>query len=529
VRRVHLIWRAKFLLSIFLLSLPLFAKSQTEPGADIFATNAPVLRIKIEMSRSAVNSLNNDSRKYVPATIREGELVLTNVGVHLKGAAGSSRPLGDKPALTLSFGRFNPNQRFHGLRKIHLNNSVQDPSYSTENICSALFDQAGVPAPRATNARVWLNGRDLGFYVLVEGYTKEFLARYFKDTRGNLYDGGFLKDINDTLEKGQGDENNDQADLRKLSAAAQEQDPAKRWKRLQELLDVDRFVNFMALDILLWDWDGYIMKSNNYRVYHDPASGKMVFIPHGMDQMFWEPQGPIFQPSFGGLVARAVVDTPEGNRLYRQRLRKLFEEIYKLDAITNRFDQLHARNKPAVAEIGRQYLNEYESAVAEVRERIIQRWSGIKEQLDREPMPLQFTNGVARLTNWRKQNESEGASLNTVNLEGKTALHIVANGPSMASWRTQTLLDPGHYRFQAKARTAQVMAASDIRGGGAGIRISRSPRKGKLTGDTPWTDLDFEFQITDSMTTVNLVCELRAKSGEAWFEVDSLRVVQVKE
>ncbi|PYJ79924.1 MAG: hypothetical protein DME22_24750, partial [Verrucomicrobia bacterium] len=65
-----------------------------------------------------LESLRKEPRKFVSATVQEGELVFTNVAVHLKGAAGSFRQIDDKPALTLSFGKFVPSQRFHGLQKI---------------------------------------------------------------------------------------------------------------------------------------------------------------------------------------------------------------------------------------------------------------------------------------------------------------------------------------------------------------------------------------------------------------------------
>ena len=37
--------------------------------------------------------------------------------------------------------------------------------------------------------------RDLGLYVLVQGCKKRFLRQHFEKTSGNLYDGGFLKDV----------------------------------------------------------------------------------------------------------------------------------------------------------------------------------------------------------------------------------------------------------------------------------------------------------------------------------------------
>ena len=38
---------------------------------------------------------------------------------------------------------------------------------------------------------VKLNQRNLGLYVLLEGWDKRFLKQHFKDARGNLYDGGY--------------------------------------------------------------------------------------------------------------------------------------------------------------------------------------------------------------------------------------------------------------------------------------------------------------------------------------------------
>src|SRR4051812_43540159 len=114
-------------------------------GDDLF-TNAAVRHLRIEISKEGTESLRQYSwrtrkqveRTYVPATIREGKTVWTNVGVHLKGAYGSFRPLDDKPGFTLNFDKFSGGQRFHGLQKISLNNSVQDGSFLSDNIARGL-------------------------------------------------------------------------------------------------------------------------------------------------------------------------------------------------------------------------------------------------------------------------------------------------------------------------------------------------------------------------------------------------------
>jgi hypothetical protein len=87
--------------------------------------------------------------------------VWKDVGVHLKGNYGTFQGVDGKPSLTLNFDKFVRNQKFHGLDKFHLNNSVSDPSYMTELLCRELFLTAGVPTARVTHARLEINGRDV--------------------------------------------------------------------------------------------------------------------------------------------------------------------------------------------------------------------------------------------------------------------------------------------------------------------------------------------------------------------------------
>ncbi|HKX62652.1 MAG TPA: CotH kinase family protein, partial [Verrucomicrobiae bacterium] len=163
--------------------------------SDEFFASGVIPSLHIEIARTNMASLRRDDRTYVRATVREGDRAYEEVGIHLKGAAGSKQSIDQKPALTLNFDKFRDGQKFHDIDKLHLNNSVQDKSYMTEALCSELFLEAGVPTARTTHARVWLNGRDLGLYVLKEGYDRQFLKRHFRNPKGNLYDGGFLQEI----------------------------------------------------------------------------------------------------------------------------------------------------------------------------------------------------------------------------------------------------------------------------------------------------------------------------------------------
>ena len=350
-----------------------------EPGAAFFS-NGPARLFEIELPAKSLASLRQQPREYVPATVRSGGHTYTNVGVHLKGVA-TFRPVDDQPSLTLNFARFEKGERFHGLRKIHLNNGKEDPTFLCEALSAEVFAKAGLPVARVVHARMKLNGRDLGPYVAIEGFASEFLARYFTDASGNLYDSGFRRDITEPLEKLSGKKPHNWGDLRKLATAARTADLEERWTKLTQSLDTNNFARYLAMQVLTANWDGYAMYKNNYRVYHDPASDRLFFMPHGMDQTFARP--PNLWPRWEGLVARAFTETPQGRALYAQQLELLFTNVYHADALAKRADELASRVQPIIAERGSGAAEEYDRLVEQLRRRIVQGGQVLARQFSR--------------------------------------------------------------------------------------------------------------------------------------------------
>ena len=297
------------------------------PGSDLF-TDTNLLRISIEIPDAGMQILrqtrtgqSSQTKPKAEARVSEGGRVYTNVTVQLKGFT-TFQPIDRLPALTLNFDKLAPKQRFHGLAKISLNNSAQDRTRLHEKLSRELFAAAGVPVPRADHAIVSLNGRELGLYVLVEGYDKEFLKRHFRRTDGNLYEGGVLQDIDRPLHVNSGKDPTDRTAVQRLIRAAREPEPERRLRALEEVLDLNRFLSMMAMETILCHSDSYSMNRNNYRLYHDPGTDKFVFMPHGMDRVLGTHRSsldlPIVPPALG-LVARAVLSTEEGRRRYGER------------------------------------------------------------------------------------------------------------------------------------------------------------------------------------------------------------------
>lgn len=321
---------------LWVLMLALAVPCRADVATAIF-DRPTLLRFKIEVSAADAESLRRDPRKAVPAKVAVDGREFSRVGVHIKGSQGSLRGFDDKPSLTLAFGKFDKDARLHGLKKIHLNNSTQDPTYLCEDLSGELFRRAGLPAARVAWATVELNGRELGLFVLKEGFTKEFLRLHFPDADGNLYDGGLHRDVNEPLERDSGDGVGNHSDLQALAAAASEPDLTSRWAKLQSTLDVERFVSFMATEILAGHIDGYCLMQNNYRIYFEPQTNRAVFLPHGMDRMFYEPTASL-TPPMKALVGRAVCETPEGAAHYQRRVAELAEKIFDPEWMTNRIN-----------------------------------------------------------------------------------------------------------------------------------------------------------------------------------------------
>lgn len=371
-----------WLVCLGLMLVRLYGSAAAESSADHAAsdalfTNSVVLKLQLEIAPSGVESLRLDPRTYVPVIIREGDRAYTNAQAHLKGSIGSFRKLEDKPGFTIRLRGAATAGSFHGLKKFHLNNSVQDASYLSEWVCTELFREAGVPATRVAHALVELNSRKLGLYVLLESMDQEFLGRYFLNSKGNLYGDSRFADISEPLARMEGKGELTRADLKALTAAAQERDPAKLVRDFPQVLDLDHFLSFMALEVMLCHWDGYTFAAHNYRVYEDPDSGKAFFFPHDMDQMLMDPNVPI-RPAARGLVARSIFKLPEGRTQYRQRFETLFTNLFVLPSLRHRIDDWIAKTAPI--------LEAYDPALArQVREKAL----GLEERLQRRAQTLQ--------------------------------------------------------------------------------------------------------------------------------------------
>lgn len=328
-----------------------FTKKRKQGKAREIFSGDWVPTYELEITPEEWEKLKTSPKDYASATFKIGDKVLSNIGVRLKGGIGSYRPLenGNKVALTLKLNQFEKGQKFLGLRKIVLNNSVQDNSYLREGMGYEIFREAGLAASRVGHANLVINGEPYGVYVQVEAVTSDFLKRWFQDGTGVLYEGSYGSDVTDweSLEIDSNPENANREHIEALANAADQAIDQGDLAPLKEHLDVIAFTRFMALEVLMDHWDGYV-SANNYRLYRDNKTQKFYFIPHGADQLFRNSGGELLR-SGRGHIGRAIMATPDGRELYLAQVQDLMSHVLEPGAVKERLRERYENVRALVA------------------------------------------------------------------------------------------------------------------------------------------------------------------------------------
>jgi hypothetical protein len=270
--------------------------------------------VEITLSQASWDSLTAEPFTYVVADVTiDGEPV-SDVGVRVKGRLGSYRELYEKAAFKIDFNRFVPDQTFHALEKLNVNNMVQDSAQVHERLAYAVYRMAGVPVPRVGYAWVRVNGTDFGLYSLGEPYDDVFLEGRYEDPSGNLYDGDYVwyggssyqkldfsEALVDLFELDEG-EDVGHADIRAISDAVAGAMGGQGFdETLGTLVDMDELIAMWTGDVWTGHYDSYSFNQNNFRVYFDPQDGLADLFAWDPDWAFYS-STPITTPS--GLLSR---------------------------------------------------------------------------------------------------------------------------------------------------------------------------------------------------------------------------------
>ena len=271
---------------------------------------------------------------------------LQRVGIRKKGFFGSLSL--SRPSIKIRFNQYVQRQHVSGVRRVTLNNNLQDPSNIFQCLAYRVFADAGVPTPMCGFARLTVNGEDLGVYTTLETYDREFLARHFPSAEGKLYEGqlsDFRPNWIETFENKLQKSFDDRHELYELARALRADDE-DLLELVEPLVDLDAYISFWAAETLIGHWDGYNGNTNNFFVYLEPTTKKFYFIPWGTDGVFGV--NPFLaRPAPVSVNASAMLPfrlygLAEIRTRYFARLRELLDTVWDEDALIADIDRFAA-------------------------------------------------------------------------------------------------------------------------------------------------------------------------------------------
>ena len=337
---------------------------------DIFPTDR-VLDVQITVANKDWDTIRHQSRDffsalhesrkvapidapytYVNASVTIDGVAFPEVGLRKKGFLGSQSTT--RPSLKIKLNHTDKNAGIEGLTNLTFNNNQQDVSLVSQFMGYALFNAAGSPAPRCAYAKVTVNGVNLGVYSHVETVRKSFLKRAFGNDDGTLHEGpyvDFYEGWVGSFERKTGKDTPGRQKIQQLIEVL-ESDDENIEEAIGELVKLDAFYAFWAVEGLLGFWDGYSGNNNNFFIYLNPETNKFHFLPWGADSLFikfsklkYDPRAPISVKT-QGLIAHKLYQLESGRERYAQTLMDIIEKHWNEAELLAEIDRIETMVTP---------------------------------------------------------------------------------------------------------------------------------------------------------------------------------------
>ncbi len=266
-----------------------------------------------------------------------------------------------------------------------------------EPLAYEVYRKAGNAACRTDFVRTWIDGRPLGYQLLIEQPNKAFLRHNNLRADGNLYKCQWFgngvvgqHEKKTRVHEGHGDLVDVVNQLNRTRGAEQ-------WAVIKKHFDVEQVATYFAVNMVLSHWDGYF---NNYFAYHDVyGSGKWTLYPWDQDKTWgfhdgirgfevftnmpltfgmqgdrppgWPKDRP--PPEFfgagpvwwrpGGHFSKPLLANPQFRKVFLARTKQILEKVYTEEVFFPLIKALGERLEPEVRYRAGLYREDPRSAV----------------------------------------------------------------------------------------------------------------------------------------------------------------------
>ena len=338
--------------------------------------------LKGKRTRRQNSSLTGDAETgrsylYAHADLIVGGRMIRDVGVRLKGSGTQAGNGINRWPFRIDLSQFGGRARLDGARKISLNNNYYDSSYLRDALSYEFFRKFNVPASRTCFIKLHLTvsgicqRKYLGLYTAVEAVESPFLMDHFHNVSGLLLKPDFgmssfptaqdwpsLSGLLHPKSEGSAQQHQRVVDLFQL---ANWNDLALFEEGLPKLIDVDEYLRFLVVNVVLVNQDSYLGMGKNYYVYLDPRCEQLNWLPWDLDLSM---AGYFFcgtpeqrmdlsvdQPSsIADRLIRRVLGVPKFRERYHELMREFLRSNFQRDRVFARIDELADIIREAVKE-----------------------------------------------------------------------------------------------------------------------------------------------------------------------------------
>ncbi|HNU26365.1 MAG TPA: CotH kinase family protein [Planctomycetota bacterium] len=177
---------------------------------------------------------------------------------------------------------FHKDRRLDGMSVASLVFEGNERFLLAEALSYDVYRRAGNAACRTEFVRLWVDGRQRGYHLMIEQPNRAFLRRNGLDDRGNLYKiRWFRRGIEGQHEK-RTNTRGSHADLTALIGQLESTAGDEQWQVIRENFNVEQTATYFAVNMVLSHWDGFF---NNYFAYHDTrGTNKWEMYPWDQDK-----------------------------------------------------------------------------------------------------------------------------------------------------------------------------------------------------------------------------------------------------
>ena len=278
------------------------APALAQSAAELFDQNT-VQEIRLSVNSRDLRTLraNTHLNTYYVADLTWKNVKVRNVGIRSRGQ-GSRNP--QKPGFRVDMAHYTTGQTFVGLSTIILDNIWQDDALIREKLSFTLFERMGLPAPRESYCKLFINNEYQGLYAITEEIDANFVQRTLGQTGGTVFEFHHQSARQFRAE-----------DLGSIEAYKPYFEPRTRvldadttlytpivnffkevnapddavWRsRVEEYVDLHAFARYVAVETFLVDNDAILgfAGMNNFYLYREPNSTKHRFFVWDKDQAF---------------------------------------------------------------------------------------------------------------------------------------------------------------------------------------------------------------------------------------------------